>query len=554
MERSAAEGVASVSAAGAPGRRLVWLMLLRVGLISALLGGTLALNYEDFDAPSPRFLLGLIAFTYLATIAYAVWYRAGGRRLLLARFQLAVDVLAWGCLAYATGGAASGFSFLFGLWVIVAAVVLGGGAAFHAAIASSVVLVALGGSMFAGLLDPLPDQLAADSSIYEILYFLSVNVASLFLVAALVSSLVRRIERTGRGLERERSERADLTVLHADAIRSLPVGLATTGLDGEVLTLNPAGAAILGTEGGSHLGSELARWIPEAGKAIRGKIDGEIRGRATAFSSVGDRIPVEYTVTPLLSAEGERRGSIVVFDDLTKIRQLELELERSRRLAALGELAASLAHEIRNPLGAVSGAVQLLAERPDLNDEDRSLGEIIGRELDRVERLIGDMLDFARPRDPARKRVELSRVAEEVVAAFARGSEAEGRAIEFRATADGGAEVDESQLRQVLWNLLRNAAQVTEEGDGIHVELGGDEELVRLSVADTGPGIDARDRERIFDPFYSTRERGLGIGLALCRRVAETHGGSIRAGAGAGGGAEIAIEIPRRAGSDAGRS
>ncbi|MFO8070880.1 MAG: ATP-binding protein [Polyangia bacterium] len=554
MERSAAEAVASTSAASAPGRRLIWLMLLRVGLISALLGGTLALNYADFDAPSPSFLLGLIAFTYLATIAYAVWYRTGARRLLLARFQLAVDMLAWGCLAYATGGVASGFSFLFDLWVIVAAVVLGGGAAFHAAIASSVVLVALGGSMFAGLLDSLPDQLAADSSIYETLYFLSVNIASLFLVAALVSSLVRRIERTGRGLERERTQRADLTVLHADAIRSLPVGLATTGLDGEVLTLNPAGAAILGTEGGACLGSDLGSWIPEAWKAIRKKIDGEIRGRATAFTSAGDRIPVEYTVTPLLSAEGERRGSIVVFDDLTKIRQLELELERSRRLAALGELAASLAHEIRNPLGAVSGAVQMLAERPDVNDEDRSLGEIIGREIDRVERLIGDMLDFARPRDPARQRVDLGRVAEEVVAAFARSSEAEGRAIEFRATANGDAEVDEPQIRQVLWNLLRNAAQVTEEGDGIHVELGGDEELVRLSVTDTGPGIDARDRERIFDPFFSTRERGLGIGLALCRRVAETHGGSIRAGAGEGGGAEIAIEMPRRAGGNAERS
>jgi len=532
--------------------RLVWVMLLRVGLISVLLGATLVLNYkttEAFDAPSPRFLLGLIAFTYLATILYAVWYRTGWRSALLARVQFLVDVLAWGCLAYATGGIASGFTFLFDLWVIVAAVVLGGRSGFFWAGGAAGVMLALTGLMHSEVLASLPDQLAPAASTEETLYFLGINVVSLFVVAALVTSLVARLERTGRGLERERARRADLAALHADTIRSLTVGLATTGPNAEILSINPEGLSILGLQGQQVEDEALGRWLPDIEPLLSDSSARGVRGHGTAIDARGTRFPIEYTVNPLLGADGVRRGSIVVFNDLTKVRKLEAEIESSRRLAALGELAASLAHEIRNPLSAISGSFQMLGSRPGLNEEDRSLSDIIARELGRMERLVGDMLDYARPRDPTRQTSDIGRLAREVVTAFSVGPEAEGRVVELREQGDLMIEVDGGQVRQVLWNLLRNASQATEDGDAIKVVASGDERTVVLEVSDTGRGIAPEQISRIFDPFFSTRELGLGLGLALCRRIAESHGGRIEAAPGEQRGSVFRLVLPRRRGT-----
>jgi two-component system sensor histidine kinase PilS (NtrC family) len=549
MPAPAADGVRDAAGVTADQTRirLVWVMLLRVGLISVLLGATLVLNYqtaESFSAPSPRFLLGLIAFTYVATILFAVWYRMGWRTGLLARVQFVIDIGVWGCLAYATGGIGSGFTFLFDLWVIVAAVVLGGRAGFIWAGGAAAALLVLTGLMHLDLLTPLSDQLPVVSSTWEVLYFLGVNVASLFVVAVLVTSLVARLEQTGRGLERERERRADLSALHADTIHSLSVGLATTGSAGEILTINPAGRKILGLEDRAMEEDALGRWLPDLIRLLSDPAAPGARGRGSARTADGQRVPVEYTVTPLLGADGVRRGSIVVFNDLTEVRKLEAELESARRLAALGELAASLAHEIRNPLGAIYGSFQMLASRPQLNDEDRSLSEIILRELDRMERLVGDMLDYARPREPTRRPTDLGRLVDEVLTAFSSGPEVEGRTIEAQQEGDLEVAVDPSQIRQVLWNLLRNAAQATEEGDRIDVRVACDGHAVTIEVGDSGQGIDADDIKRIFDPFYSTRELGLGLGLALCKRIAESHGGRIEAEPFGDGGSVFRLIIP----------
>jgi two-component system sensor histidine kinase PilS (NtrC family) len=527
--------------------RLLWLMLLRVGVISVLLGATLVLNYEDFDAPSPRFLLGLIAFTYIATIAWAVWYRSGRGLRTLARVQVGADLLVWGCLAFVTGGVGSGFTFLFDLWVIVAAVVFGGRAAFVAAAGAAAVMVALAGAMTFGGLEPLPDQLVEPPSPREAVYFLGVNGLALGLVASLVTSLVARLEHAGRGLEDERARRADLSVLHADIIRSLPVGLATTGTAGEILAINPAGSRLLEAEDRDLEGEPLEDWLPEVGP-ILGSDSAGARGVGSASATSGRRIPVEYSAHPLLWADGRQRGWIVIFNDLSKVRQLEADLERSRKLAALGELAASLAHEIRNPLSAVSGSFQMLAGRSALDDEERSLGEIIGREITRMERLVGDVLDFARPRDPCRRATDLGRVVEETMRAFLLGKEAEGHEIEVTVEGDASIAADEGQIRQVLWNLLRNASQATGEDGAIRVAVTGEPERVVIEVEDSGPGIDPFALRQVFDPFYSTRERGLGIGLALCRRIALAHGGTIEASRGGLGGALLRLTVPRDGG------
>ena len=527
-------------------RRLLWIMLLRVGLISALLSATIAVNIGGSGSlgdPTPRFLLVLIAVTYVASIIYSLWYRTGRRLDLLTRLQLGVDTVFWGCLVYATGGIASGFTFLFDLWVIVAAIVVGGRAAYASAAYSVAVLAAMSGAMFSGALLPLADQPPPPLTPGSAIYFFGVNAAALFVVAWLVTSLVARLERAGRGLEHERARRADLAVLHADIIRSLTVGLATTGGRGEILAMNPMGREILGLAALPE-GERLDRWIPDLTPALVGDA-AEARGHGLAVASDGAHIPVDYTTAPLLDAEGSRRGSIVIFNDLTKVKRLEAALERARHLAGLGELAASLAHEIRNPLSAVSGSFQMLTARPDFNEEDRSLVQIVGREVARMERLVTDMLEYARPREPELRPVDLGAVVGEVVRAFLLGKEADGRDVEFAGDEGVFARADQAQVRQVVWNLLRNAAQVTDEGGAVRVLVESDGETGEpvVVVADDGPGIPERDRVRIFEPFFSTRERGLGLGLAICKRIVDAHGGTIRVEPGDEGGTVFEIRL-----------
>ncbi|MCU0661882.1 MAG: ATP-binding protein [Myxococcota bacterium] len=530
------------------GLRLVWVMLLRVGLISVLLGATLVFNYKDnepFFGASTRFLLSIIAAVYALTIVYGVWYRTGNGIRFLARLQLGLDLAMWSSLAYATGGIGSGFTFLFDLWVVLTAAMLGGRAAFYFAGWATLVLAALAGLMALGWLQPLADQLRAELSFKDIVYFFVLNATALFVVATLVTHLVSRLELTSEGLAVERTKRADLAVLYTDTIRSLSAGLVTTGRMGEIVTINPMGREILGITDERVEGQALSEWLKVAGNQAKLPLPLEPRGFDEAKGPDGDVVPVEYIVSPLLGADGGQRGAIVIFSDLSEVRRLEEALERSRRLAALGELAAGLAHEIRNPLGAVSGAVQMLVTRADSSQEDEALGAIVLRELARMERLVTDMLDFARPSRASRHPTNFSALAREVVTAFAQSAEAHERHIVFASTCDAEIEADGSRIKQVVWNLLRNAVQATGVGGHVTLRVYQEPSHVVLDVQDDGPGIDPKLRDKLFDPFFTSRERGIGIGLALCRRIiVEEHRGTIEVAQTGGPGALLRVRLP----------
>jgi two-component system sensor histidine kinase PilS (NtrC family) len=528
-------------------KRVIWMMLLRVVLISVMLGATIVINYRTetaFTSPSPRFLLGLIALTYFLTILYAFWYRWSSAFRRLSRIQISIDLLIWGCLTYATGGVASGFTFLFGLWVIVAAVVLGGRASYYAAMISSAIMVCMAMLMSFGVLDPLPDQIAAELSYKSVAYFVSVNIVALFVVAALVNSLVSKLESTGMGLEEEKTKRADLTQLHTDLVRSITVGIATTSKNGDLLSMNPAGLSLLGLQIDDLTGINIDHWMPEIAKQIDVSETVSSRGQSFGTRKDGERVPVEYMVAPLLSSEGVRLGAIVMFSDLSEVRRLEKSLEHSRRLAALGGLAASLAHEIRNPLGAVSGSFQMISEGGTFTADERSLLDIVSRELQRIERLVGDMLNYARPSKPKFANSDLKRLVEEVARVFLMGDDAVGCNVTSTADGNWDAWIDRSQMRQVIWNLLRNAAQANTSEDAIEVVLEKENEHFLIEVKDRGTGIDPADQNRIFEPFFSTKEKGIGLGLALCKRIVEEHGGNISAASREGGGAAFRISLP----------
>lgn len=222
--------------------------------------------------------------------------------------------------------------------------------------------------------------------------------------------------------------------------------------------------------------------------------------------------------------------------------------EQAERLAALGRLAAGLAHEIRNPLGSIAGSIELLRTGGTLSDEDQKLCEIVQRETGRLNDLVGDMLELSRPREPAKGPVDLSATARDVVTLAATS----GRGADVRVRYDGPDSAmvlaDAAQMRQVVWNLVRNAIQASSAGDEVLVRVApGAEGTCSLEVTDHGPGIPAEARDRLFDAFFTTRSHGMGIGLAVVKRIVDDHGFAVEAASREGAGTTFRVLIPAEA-------
>lgn len=223
----------------------------------------------------------------------------------------------------------------------------------------------------------------------------------------------------------------------------------------------------------------------------------------------------------------------------------EARAEEAERLAALGRLATGLAHEIRNPLGGIAGSIELLATSPSLTDEDRRLCEIVQLEADRLNALVSDMLDLSRPRPPAIDEVDAAGIAREVVLLASRSGRGRDVNVSFSGPASLWLRADAAQIRQLLWNLVRNAVQASSAGDAVKIELarapGG---MATLSVSDRGPGIDPETKGQIFDAFFTTRSHGTGVGLAVVKRIVDAHGFGIDVAS--EGGATFTVTVPKK--------
>lgn len=224
----------------------------------------------------------------------------------------------------------------------------------------------------------------------------------------------------------------------------------------------------------------------------------------------------------------------------------------AERLAELGRISAWLAHEIRNPLGSISGSIEMLREGPALSAEEKQLCDIVSREVTRLNDLVSDMVDLSKVRVPEAENVDLGNLAREVVELARRSRGAEDHRIELEQGKDGErllAKCDASQMRQVLWNLVRNALQASPAGGVVRVIASADGDRVTLGVEDDGAGIDDDAKQRIFDAFYTTRAHGAGIGLAVVKRIIDDHadyGATIMVENGSAGGARFRIELPRQ--------
>jgi two-component system sensor histidine kinase PilS (NtrC family) len=512
-------------------RKLVWLILFRLAIVTVLLGGTavviwqLGLGAATGGAP----LYGVIGATYLASIAFALALRA--RRFLsaLAYGQIALDTAIAAAVVAATGLSESVFVFLFSLGIVNGSILLyRRGAMVASALAVAVYLV------LCAALEPGRTVPAAR---------LFAHATAFLATGALASYLAELLRSTGERLAARESQIEAITALHQSVVQSLTSGLLTLDPEGRVSFLNRAGEEMTGLRMAEVLGQPARRWFAEFAATPRGEIEWVNRR--------GERLRVGYSVFALRGGGETALGSAVIFQDLTKLREMEAAVQRAERLADLGRLSAALAHEIRNPLASMTGSIELLHERPGLGGEDRRLMEIVLREASRLDQLVSQFLAFARPAPLVRRRVDLAELLEETLAVFVHDPLA-GRLRIDREASPAAVEGDPDQLRQVLWNLLANASQAMAgegapaRGERIRVACGADPEGGGwLEVEDDGPGMAPRVRERLFLPFFTTKPSGTGLGLATVHRIVDAHGGAISVESAPGRGARFRVRLPR---------
>jgi two-component system sensor histidine kinase PilS (NtrC family) len=370
-------------------------------------------------------------------------------------------------------------------------------------------------------------------------------------VALLGAYFAESLQHAGRQLREAAVEVADLRELNQVIVNSIQSGLMTTDAEGRVLYVNRFGESILGRSAAALRGSAV-RAVLESPLLGSPELGTRAASRALARLEISYRHPagraleLGVSVTPLATQEGSPSGYLVVFQDLTDIRRLEAEVRTKEKLAAVGEMAAQLAHEIRNPLGSIRGSAQVLMSEPELGEEQGRLLSIISRESKRLSDTLNRFLYQAR--SPARPHgpVDLRPVVEEAVTLLRNGAEV-GPNHEVRFEADEGPHVclaDPDQIAQVFWNLARNGLEAMPDGGRLEVALRRVASDVVLTVSDQGRGMARDEQRRLFEPLPGSTRLGSGLGLAIVFQIIRQHGGDITVRSAADKGTRFDVRLP----------
>jgi two-component system sensor histidine kinase PilS (NtrC family) len=315
-----------------------------------------------------------------------------------------------------------------------------------------------------------------------------------------------------------------------------------------VLTLNQAAREILMVPAGAAPGRPLAALAAPIAEALDALDPRESARRIEVDHTLesGKTLHLGITVSPLVDHTDRVHGRIINFQDLSEMREMELQVKQAERLATIGTIAAGVAHELRNPLASISGSIELLRSGAEDPADSAALMDIVTREVGRLDSLISELLEYTNPRPRQAVRFDLVELIRETLRVFSQDKKVEGVSVELE-TRDQPIHVtaDPAKLRQVLWNLLRNAVEAARAGGGtVAVELSRSQEQALIDISDDGPGIAGDAVARIFEPFYTTRSGGTGLGLAIVRNIVSDHGGDIDVETEVGRGSRFSVSLP----------
>lgn len=536
--------------------RVAALIAVRVVVSTLLLGSAtiIELSRPGVLPVDPFFLL--IGITYALSVAYLGTLRVIERFPWLANVQLVLDaVLVTGFIAL-TGGIVSYFSSLYFLPIIAASTLSFRRGALHIALVGALLYLGLVAAQYVGA---VPDWLGGDTfelpSARFAQYTLGINVFGFVAVALLSGSLAERLRSADVRLEHASHEIADLRAFNEYVIEGLLSGLITTDAQGRILTFNRAAAAITGIPSDQAVGQDAGE-VLQLPATFRARLTTLVQTRSLRLefeyrTGDGRTLDIGLMVTMIALPNG-RNGYLFTFQDVTELRRLERNARLQQRLAAVGEMAAGIAHEIRNPLAAMSGSMQVLRQELPLSDEQRQLMDIVLRESDRLNDTIRSFLAYARPQKFAVARLDLGKVVQDAAVLLRNSSEAhENHIVDVNVPAEPvWYEADENQIRQIIWNIASNGLRAMPRGGrlllSVELDAAHAHHEVVLSVSDQGHGIPAEELDDIFQPFRSSFDRGTGLGLAIVHRIVSDYGGVIQVSSTVGVGTTVRVRLPIR--------
>ncbi len=530
-------------------KQLQWVLFLRVVVLTILLGITMLLQTSKHDIiiPSPGHVAFFIIGTYLFTILSAFILNVITCYRRFAYLQIITDCLLTTILIVITGSSQSIFTIIYFFPIISSAIILyRQGALLLASIATFCNGAILYAEYYGITVPLLHDGESALTSIQVVLHYFAIRGLTFFLVGLLSAILSERLLRAETELSRTSQNLDRLALLYKQIFDDIATGIITVDTQGIITSFNRSAGVITGYNALDVLGQKIASKFPELSTL---KTD-LIRPMAILIKKDGSKIPVGYSWTRLNMPGDCENCRVYTMQDLTIIKKMEEKVRQSEKMAAIGELAAGVAHEFRNPLAAISGASQVLEQEFSKNTPNYSLINIIVRECNRLDGTVSDFLHFSKPATPEKNWLSLGNVVNETLDILKQGRNWNDKiTVETHIPENQDCWADSGQLIRIILNLLENAGNFIDENHGVITITASEineenQEKTLLQISDNGPGIDPSITKQLFEPFFTTRENGTGLGLAIVKQLVESHGGVIWAENDATGGAIFSFTLP----------
>ncbi|HMU55348.1 MAG TPA: ATP-binding protein [Nitrospira sp.] len=540
--------------------RLRWLMAFRVAIVTVMLG--LSLVFQATKGEQVETYYTLIILTYAVTIPSALVLPSLAAPASLTIFfwvQVGIDFLLETVLVVRTGGVDSPFAVLYVMTVAVASLVPRKRVGLLAACGCIILFGAVTNIQLYGLADGWEWISMSHLTEPKTFQTFGAYALALLVVGLLSGTLADQLQRADRSLREKEQGLTRLQAFHENIVQSISSGVFTADGSGAITSFNPAAQEATGYTLSQVLGRqwrEVFNWHPAPLQDGDG-VAAVSRFEVECKRADGNRLVLGMTVSPL-HEQGQREGLVGVFKDLTQIRDLEEEMRRKEWLANLGEMSAGMAHEIRNPLGALAGAMQMLRKEAAEDDTDRRLMDIAIREATRLDSIITEFLQYARPPALTLAESDINKVLAETLDLV--HHEARSRSnIKIVTTLASGSlvvQIDQNQMRQVFWNLATNAFEAMPAGGQLTIATGCRQidaagrkgEVIEISFQDQGQGIPKENLDKIFLPFFTTKKEGSGLGLAAVHRIVDLHGGWIKVESDRQQGTRFVVCMPRSGG------
>jgi len=441
-----------------------------------------------------------------------------------------------------TGGIDSSLNFLYPLVIVVACMLL---PRVWAYLSAALAFILFGTTIELEYYSVIPSYSTSHPKLQALQIVIFVNLFAYFAIAYLAGLLMSKLRHVDLQLKDASGALENLQALHENIVQSMSGGVITTGLDGRITLVNRAAQQLLEISEAELRGRSMPDLFQDPLPHFGARGDAEVR-----YMTVnGFRKTFRVLVSALnVSARGDL-GFVYSFDDLTEIRRLEREVRMQDRLAAVGRLAAAIAHEIRNPLTSIAGSVSMLSEAPSLNPEERHLLQIVIRESGRLNNIITDFLAYSRGKQYRFEKVNLIPLLEDTLTLLQHRLTAENAGIRLERSfpkSEAFVLADGDKLKQVFWNFCENAVRAMKnKGGSLTVALAERGPDWEMSFADTGPGISSQQTEKIFEPFQSNFEGGTGLGLAIVYQIVQAHEGKVWARSAVGKGTSFVVRLRR---------